>query len=205
MGVQESISEKISISFQGLKSTEAIEQYVQEKLTQHLRHYADKITGIKIVLRQATSHRGSRDNFRVDINVYVPGAFVRVEEVGDDLYALIDVAVDTLSRRLKRYHDKQSQWQGHKPWESLDMAESEEWLEDKDAVDDVQVSAQAPKILVRKTLEDLRPMEDAEAIEQMLLGGYDQFLFRSKRTGSYSMVYKRKNGGFGIVDAPATR
>jgi putative sigma-54 modulation protein len=57
-----------------------------------------------------------------------------------------------------------------------------------------------PKIAVRKKLEDLSPLEEGEAIEKMELSGFNQMLFRSKKTGLISMVYKREDGTYGLVE-----
>jgi len=43
-------------------------------------------------------------------------------------------------------------------------------------------------------------MAEAEAIERMELLGYDQFLFLNKATGKMSMIYRRRRGGYGLVE-----
>ena len=46
----------------------------------------------------------------------------------------------------------------------------------------------------------MSPLEEGEAIERMEMLGYDSFLFRSKATDKISLVYKRKDGSYGIVE-----
>ena len=63
-----------------------------------------------------------------------------------------------------------------------------------------QYSDYVPTIAVRKKIQDMRPLEEGEAIERMELLGCDQLLFRNKGTGKISMVYKRVKGGYGLVE-----
>ena len=95
----------------------------------------------------------------------------RERERGEDMYANIDFAVDTLVRRLTRYSDRKEHWSGGKSWEVLDATEPEEHIDD--------YSDYVPKIAKRKKIEDMSPLEEGEAIERMEMLGYDSYLFRS--------------------------
>jgi putative sigma-54 modulation protein len=57
-----------------------------------------------------------------------------------------------------------------------------------------------PKITKRKTMDDMTPLEEAEAIERMEMAGYDQYLFKNKSTNKISMIYRRIDGGYGLVE-----
>ena len=46
----------------------------------------------------------------------------------------------------------------------------------------------------------MSPLEEGEAIERMEMLGYDSYLFRSNKTDKISLVYKRKDGSYGIVE-----
>jgi len=61
-----------------------------------------------------------------------------------------------------------------------------------------------PTIKIRKKVEDMSPLEEGEAIERMELLGYDQILFRSKESGKISMIYRRKDGSYGLVEPADT-
>jgi hypothetical protein len=146
-------------------------------------------------------NRGVNKDFRVDVNLSVPNSRIHVEEIGEDMYAIIDKASDKLFRRLKRYHDKLQQWEGTVPWRVLEAEEAMRALSEKEEEGDspVNYSDYVPEIAVRKTVDNLTPREEAEAIELMELGGFNQYLFRNKE-GKICMVYKRSRGGYGLVE-----
>lgn len=184
--------ESINISFVGMEPTDSLRKYFLEKIGKYEYLWGDA-TGIEVVLKENINSRGVKNDFRIDINVSLSRSAVRVEVVGPDMYANIDEATDTLARRLKRYRDKKMYWEGSKPWEVL---EDEEPVK----VEDDDYSDYVPRMSVRKKIVDMSPLEEGEAIEKMELLGYDQLLFRSKSTGKISMIYKRKNGDYGLVE-----
>ena len=188
---------EIQIKFISMESTEAIKDYVFRKLGK-VENFLEKATKGEVFLHEKTQTRGVDEDFRIDINIHLPQSLVVVQEEGEDLYALIDKAVDVLARRLKRYHDKLSQWEGKKSWKVIAaeeaMVEYESGDEDFDNYADY-----TPKIAVHKKIDDLRPLEEAEAIEKMQLMGFDQLLFKNKN-GKYCMLYRRNDGTYGLVE-----
>lgn len=188
----------IQISFVGMEPTESLKKYVLEKLEKHER-FLEKATSIEVVLKENKYSRGIDKDFRIDINIVLPQAPVRVEVVGGDMYANIDEATDILVRRLKRYTDKESYWEGKTPWKILEADAALEALSEEDEKKD-NYTDYVPKIAVRKKITDMSPIEEAEAIEKMELLGYDQLLFKNKNTGKISMVYRRTKGGYGLVE-----
>jgi len=112
----------------------------------------------------------------------------------------LELFLDTLDRRLKRYRDRRGYLEGVKPWKILEADAALQALTEEVEGELDDYSDYVPKIAVRKTVKDIGPMEEAEAIERMELLGYDQFLFLNKTTGKISMIYKRKMGGYGLVE-----
>ncbi len=113
------------------------------------------------------------------------------------MYAIIDQASDTLARRLKRYQERKSYWEGVTPWKVIEADANMEEIKE-DTLE--QYSDYTPIIATRKKIEDMTPLEEGEAIEKMELLGYDQYLFKNKATGKFSMIYKRIKGGYGLVE-----
>lgn len=187
--------EDIQISFVGMDPTEALKKYVEEKIEKH-EHLWEEATSIEVFLKESINSRGVEHDFRIDINVFLPNSAVRVEVSGPDMYTNIDEASDTLARRLKRYIDKRAYWEGATPWKVLEA--NAQLKGPVEVVDDY--SDYVPSISVRKKIEDMSPLEEGEAIERMELLGYDQLLFRSKKTGKISMLYRRTSGDYGLVE-----
>jgi putative sigma-54 modulation protein len=188
--------DRIQVSFIGMDPTDALKQYFLEKLFKK-ENLLEEVTGIEAYLKQQKNSKGIQSDFRIDVDIHLPKADVRVEEIGSDMYANIDKATDVIFRKLKRYHDQKAHWEGSESWKVLE-AETELSQFVEEDIDDY--SDYVPKIAKRKIVEDMSPLEEGEAIERMELMGYDQYLFRSKKTNKISMIYKRKDGNYGLVE-----
>ena len=193
------IEEKIKVTFIGMEASDSLKDYIIEKLERKESLLGDA-TSIEVFFKENKYTRGVSEDFRVDINVNLPNSPVRVEQSGEDMYANIDMAVDTLNRRLSRYSDRKMYWEGNKPWKVLEAEAALEALteEVEDNLDDY--SDYVPSIATRKVIKNMEVLEEAEAIERMELSGYDQYLLKNKGTGKISMVYRRKQGGYGLVE-----
>lgn len=188
--------EEIQVSFVGMKTSQPLRKYAIEKVKKY-EHLWNEAMGLEISLKEYIKRRGIKDDFRVDITVTLPRSVVRVEVSGENMYANIDEASDTLARRLKRYSDRKTYWEGVTPWKVLEADAHLKSLEDEK---DDPYSDYVPTIAVRKKIQDMRPLEEGEAIERMELLGCDQLLFRNKGTGKISMIYRRIKGGYGLVE-----
>jgi putative sigma-54 modulation protein len=188
-------SKDIQITFIGMQPTEALKKYVQEKIGKHEKLW-QRATAIEVFLKENIDAKGVKNDFRVDINVYLPKTKVRVEQIGEDMYANIDKASDILARRLKRYQERKNYWEGEIPWKVLEAEIANKQEQEIDESHYVYI----PKIETRKTIKDLEKYEELEAIERMELSGYNQMMFRNRKTGKICMVYKREYGGYGLVE-----
>ncbi len=109
----------VQITFVGMKPTEPLKKYVVEKITKYEHLLTEAIT-VDVVLKEYTQRKGVKHDFRIDITVKLPKSTVRVEISGENMYANIDQATDTLARRLNRYSDKKQYWEGITPWKVLE-------------------------------------------------------------------------------------
>ena len=55
-------------------------------------------------------------------------------------------------------------------------------------------------VIKRKKIE-VKPMDEEEAIIQMELLNHQFYMYKDSNTDSYSVVYKRKDGGYGIIES----
>ena len=189
----------IKISFVGMEPSDTLKEYITEKLEKNEK-ILKEATLIEVFFKENIHSRGVKEDFRVDITVTLPNSPIRVEQSGEDMYANIDLAMDTLDRRLRRYRERRGYLEGVKPWKVLEAQAALEALTEEVEGELDDYSDYVPKIAVRKTVKDIGPMEEGEAIERMELLGYDQFLFLNKTTGKMSMIYKRRRGGYGLVE-----
>ena len=161
--------------------TDAIKAHIEEKLGK-LDKYFDNAANIKahVVIRV-------KDNDQI-IEVTIPtNKFtLRAEEKHDDLYAAVNLMVDKLERQIRKNKTRISA--------KLKKEPKVDFIFDFDEPEENE-----DKIIKRKTL-DIKPMDEEEAILQMELLGHDFFVFKNIDEDCTSVLYKRKDGAYGIIN-----
>jgi putative sigma-54 modulation protein len=172
-----------------LSITPKLREYVEKKVGK-LDHYLPSITEARIDLAEAASARSAADRHVAQLTVHGPGMVLRAEERKDDLFAAIDLVMEKMLRQIERYKGKHMRGRGDGAGVEAMMPVLEE-----------EVSEAQPGRVVRRKRFNLTPMGEAEAIEQMqLLSHEDFFVFYNVETGRVNVLYRRKNGDFGLID-----
>lgn len=124
----------------------------------------------------------------IEVTIPTSKFTIRAEESHADLYAAIDLVVDKLERQIrknkKRLKDKYKNTENFALNLDFEIANEEE---------------NDTKIVKRKTLE-MKPMDEEEAILQAELLGYDFFVFKNIDAECISILYKRKDEKYGIIN-----
>lgn len=189
----------VKITGRGVKITDGIRDKIQSLISKH-ENLLDKATKIEVELKESISHSGVDQDLAVEITVSMPKVYIRVEKQGANFYAIVDEIDPVLKRRLVRYQDNIDRWERKGSWKKL--VETKVTEEMKKAKDDKYVYEEGGKPLITRHKRYTRnsPMHPEEAIERMELVGHEAFLFKNIETGSYSMVYRRKDGTYGLVE-----
>jgi len=174
-----------------LEITDAIRDYVEKKLSR-LDRYQNGELMAKVVLSLAGSPHVEK-RAKAEVQLDLPGGLLRVEEEDQDLYAAIDRMVDRLETQLKRYKErrfvgKRHSYQGPSPAEVRDMEALRKPEEEE-----------GPRIVRVKRFE-MKPMDPEEAVFQMEALGHDFFVFRNAKTEEINVVYRRKDGNYGLIE-----
>jgi len=174
-----------------LEITDAIRDYVEKKLSR-LDRYQNGELMAKVVLSLAGSPHVEK-RAKAEVQLDLPGGLLRVEEEDQDLYAAIDRMVDRLETQLKRYKErrfvgKRHSYQGPPPAEVRDMEALRKPEEEE-----------GPRIVRVKRFE-MKPMDPEEAVFQMEALGHDFFVFRNAKTEEINVVYRRKDGNYGLIE-----
>lgn len=170
----------INIRGDKIEITDSIKQYVKEKLAR-LNKYFDDVSKIDahVLVRV-------RNNEQI-IEVTIPtGKYtLRAEEKDADLYAAIDSVIDVLERQIRKNKTKLSKHTVVEfAYASIDDSEEE-----------------VESAIVKRKNIDSKPMSEEEAILQMELLGHDFFVFKNVDEECISVLYKRKDGNFGIINS----
>lgn len=190
----------ITVTGRGIEVTAAMRSYVEEKL-QAATNVLDMPMEAETVLRVEHNPSNSVPQV-VEVTVRVKGAVVRVSEAAVDMYAAIDLAADRVSRQLRKYKtrvvDRRQRGAAPAPVNEVDLAELIEQPAEPAAEEDSEE-------ILREKLIEFTELSVDQALLQTDLLGHDFFVFTNKDTGDVNVIYRRKDGGFGILKpiAPA--
>src|SRR5699024_3677298 len=120
---------------------------------------------------------------------------LRAEEHHADLYAAIDLVVDKLERQIRKYKTKVNRKFRQKGAAKHVFAELE-----KEAKDIAEEEESDEIEIVRTKRFNLKPMDSEEAILQMDMLGHSFFVFTNAETNDTNVVYKRKDGKYGLIE-----
>lgn len=174
---------KYNIRGNKIDVTKAINDYIEEKMSK-LEKYLDD--NEKVEVKALISAKGKAQ--KVEVTIWSGKYNIRAEESHEDLYAAIDLVVDKLERQFKKYRGKLTSRKSNKD-EYVPSIEIEEYEEYEN------------ETIVRKKEVFLKPIDEEEAIIQMELLGHSFFVFKNVDTDKINVVYKRKDGDYGIIEA----
>lgn len=167
--------------------SDELKEYMERKLSK-LEKFFPKILDNQIVLNL------SRGIHTVEVTSNVNGVIMRGEERDSDLRKAFDIALKNLERRIRRhkkYLTDRVQLKTHDVSFNLD-----------DLISDMSKNPVEEKEedIVKVKRFPLRPMHAEEACMQMDLLGHSFFVFSNAESGSVNVVYKRKSGGYGLLE-----
>lgn len=179
----------IIISGKQMDLTDGIKNAIEEKLGR-LDFYLHPETDVKVTV----SAKKARQKVEVTI-IPISGPIIRAEDREENLYAAIDVVYDKLNKQLRKY--KKRLQDKHKSnesirFDSIEEIEENDYSSDEDHVD----------IVIERTKKfGVKPMSPEEAVLQMDLLEHDFYMFRNSESNGISIVYRRKNGGYGLIES----
>jgi putative sigma-54 modulation protein len=123
---------------------------------------------------------------KVEITIPSKVGILRTEVVNDDFYAAVDLAIDKLEDQIRRQKTRLSK--RHR--EHLAQA----------FIKEDETESETPEIPVRTKSVQADEMILDEAIMQMELSGHNFYIYKDEETEKTSVVYRRNNGGYGLIE-----
>ena len=167
------------LSGKNLEITPAMENILDKKLAK-----LDKFFDENAVAYTVMSMEKGRS--KIEITIPVKNSTIRSEQTGNDIYALIDDAVDAMEKQMRRYRGK-----------LIDFYQSGQ--NRGVAVEEVEAEEDPIKIVRTKRFA-VKPMDAQEACLQMELLGHAFYMFLNSDTNEVNVVYKRNDGAFGLIE-----
>jgi len=178
---------KYQIIGKNIAVTEGISCAIQNKLEKMDKYF---VINENVECRAVVSSHG--DTAKVEVTIFTPQMTFRAEVEHADLYAAIDLAVDKLQGQMRKLKTK------------MDRSNNKQSLGraiDFEAVEDEEDAPSPEDVIVRAKSYYLTPMKIDEAVIRMEALGHDFFVYLDEDDDRISVVYVRRDGGYGVIQA----
>jgi putative sigma-54 modulation protein len=175
---------QIAVTFRHMEASDPVRTYAEDKISR-VKKYIDEPIDAQVVL---SVEKKIRHN--AEVIILAKGITIKGSEETNDMYAAIDAVVDKIERQLKRYKEK---LKDHKP-----SAGRERRVEKSVVAAESLEVGQTPTI-IRTSSFEVKPMSVEEAVMQMDLLHKDFLVFTDDRTEELNVVYRRKDGNYGLI------
>jgi len=171
---------QVTVIGRHMEATDALKQYATEKFSR-LDRYLPKTVQVVVTLSVV-----KKVHHTAEAVIKSNGLLIQASEETEEMYAAIDLLIEKIERRVRRYKEKLVE---HKHQNSKTEAEPVT----RDSEDRV------PQIIKTKRF-DLKPMLPEEAVMQMELLDKPFFIFANAGTGLVNVIYRRKDGNVGLIE-----
>ena len=162
------------------------------RLERYLPRVGDVVVEVEYEETRAAAHR-----YAVQITAHSGGTILRGEERAGDPRAALDQAAEVLSRQARRH--KKRLYGRHRTTDGKQISEPEPIAAGFDPDGDEEYDEYLLGKIVRVKHFEAKPMSQEEALAQMDLLGHDFFLFLDAGTNEYALLYKRRDGDYGML------
>jgi|LDZT01.1.fsa_nt_gi putative sigma-54 modulation protein len=168
--------------------TDSIESYIRKKMKKLQKYFDQIMEAIATVSVEKNRHI-------FEVTLQAKKAIIRAEEESDNIYTSIDRVVEKLERQLIKYKEK-LYYKYNNEYNKIKEANITE-KEKSDII--AKVDDKDLKIVKTKRFV-LKPMSPEEASLQMELLGHNFYVFSNEETAQINVIYKRKDGNFGLIE-----
>ncbi|MDO4739574.1 MAG: ribosome-associated translation inhibitor RaiA [Eubacteriales bacterium] len=171
---------KLTITGKNMEVSEAIRDRIEKRLNRLQKYFWDDV---EVQVRLALEKAGQNI---VEITIFIGSTILRAEETSNDMYASADKAIDKIVSQLRKHHTKFADR----------LRPTEVPVAEEPAIEPEEES----HTLVRVKRFAIKPMSVEDAIAQMEMLGHSFFLFIDDQTNVTSVVYRRNDGNYGLLE-----
>ncbi len=177
-----------------LQLSKAVETYISKKIGK-LSHLLPSIVETKVEISKEKA-KSPTNRYVVQVTVKSNGVLIRAEERESDVYAAIDAADNVIRKQIGRFKGKYY-------LKNRRVARHRRELESDIEAEAKEEEKKTPDIVVKAKRFPIKLMTVEEASVQMELLGHDFFIFLNDNTDSFSVLYRRKDGKYGLIEPEA--
>jgi putative sigma-54 modulation protein len=175
---------QLQVKGKNVEVSESIRSYAEQKLGK-LDRQLHELTRIELELAVERNPSISANQV-AEATIFTKGPVLRARESSQDMRASIDKLTEKLLRQVKHYREKRTR-------RRVRQEPTNEGATPM-AVDETDLG------IVKTKQFPVTPMTAEDAILQLELVGHDFFLFRNLDSDDLNVVYRRRDGGYGLIE-----
>ncbi len=185
----------LEVRAKNIEITKDLNEYILKRMERIGRCLGSDAEG-KIEFSKVSA-KSQQDRIVVQMTININGVILRAQERGPNILPAIDSVADIMVRRVNRYRGKSRKGQS-----SAKSGRRVSIRKDSDVRQEDEQEEPLPELgdIVRTKRFIIKPMSVEEAITQMELLGHSFFLFLNGVSGQYNVVYRRRDGDYGIIE-----
>jgi putative sigma-54 modulation protein len=172
---------------------EQLQEYARQRIGRLDRYLPTAREAIVEVRREQT--RSAQERYVVQVTINSNGTFLRAEERAPEPRVAVDQAAGALGKQIRRHK--------HKTYRSLRATHQARHLEETAAEAPEEVEDDEEELIAGKVVRvkrfAIKPMTVEEAVEQMELLGHSFFIFFDADDSRYALLYRRRDGDYGLI------
>jgi len=176
---------QFQVKGRNLEVSDAIRSYAEEKLGKLERQLSNPRVELELAVEKNPS---ISENHVAEATIWTKGPVLRAREASSDMRASIDQLVAKLERQVSRYK-KQGRSRRRRAARANGPTETMPVVPDE-----------AEPLIVKTKQFPVGPMSPGEAVLQLELIGHDFFVFRSDESNEINVVYRRRDGNYGLIE-----
>jgi putative sigma-54 modulation protein len=176
---------QISVSFRNVDPSDHLKSYAENRMAR-FKKYMEEPVEIHLVL--------SIQKFRhtADVTISADGIKIKAQEETGDLYSAIDMVLDKIEKQMKRHRDKIKE---HKPEGKAKGRPKVQKIREEGETEEED----SPQI-VKTEKVFAKPMDAEEAAWQLRISKSEFLVFTNSKTRLINVLYRRKDGNFGLIE-----
>lgn len=180
------------------KNYEATDRLKAETISkiEHATRFFDRLSSVEVVLREEPNPRIAEPAV-VEVTAHAKGQHIRAEGCAEDHRAALDVAVARFERQLARYKARMVDRRHGKGTPGPAVSANGLVAGGDEQSDEIWPQ---PRIVRTKRFA-LQPMLPEDAALQLELLDHEFYVFTNSATGDCNVVYRRKDGDLGLIEA----
>jgi putative sigma-54 modulation protein len=180
---------RLQVKGKNVEVTDSLKDYALQKLGKLEKHLNDAAR-LELEL-QVEKNPSISQNQVAEATVWTKGPVLRARESSTDMKASIDQLVEKLERQARRYRDKRRRGPGR--------GNHDQGIEGIPVV-----PLEENPVIVKTKQFAVKPMTPEEAVLQLELIGHDFFVFQNADANDVNVVYRRRDGNYGLIEPRVT-